>query len=86
MSVTLPAGFRAGGMAIGIKDGTVPDLAMVATEDGRPVSAAGVFTSHLAAAAPVPTEISIIFVSPTGQFNRYCGSVAIRNSWNDGSL
>ena len=64
MSVTAPAGFRAGGLAIGIKDGTVPDLAMVATEDGRPVSAAGVFTSNLAAAAPV--QVSRSHLATTG--------------------
>ena len=64
MSVTGPAGFRAGGMAIGIKPGGVPDLAMVATEDGRPVAAAGVFTSNLAAAAPV--QVSRSHLSSTG--------------------
>jgi glutamate N-acetyltransferase / amino-acid N-acetyltransferase len=64
VSVTGPAGFRAGGMAIGIKDGTVPDLAMVATEDGRPVPAAGVFTSNLAAAAPV--QVSRNHLASTG--------------------
>ena len=31
----------------------MPDVAVVATADGQPVSAAGVFTSNLAAAAPV---------------------------------
>ena len=53
MSVTRPAGFKAAGVAIGIKAGAVPDLAVVSTEDGGPVAAAGVFTSNLAAAAPV---------------------------------
>ena len=64
MSVTGPTGFRAGGMAIGIKGGGVPDLAMVATEDGQPVAAAGVFTSNLAAAAPV--QISRSHLASTG--------------------
>ena len=53
MSVTAADGFVAGGMACGIKDGTTPDLAMVATEDRIAVAAAGVFTSNLAEAAPV---------------------------------
>ncbi|MHB1912068.1 MAG: bifunctional glutamate N-acetyltransferase/amino-acid acetyltransferase ArgJ [Acidimicrobiales bacterium] len=53
MSVTRPAGFKASGVAIGIKDGAVPDLAVVSTEEGQAVAAAGVFTSNLAAAAPV---------------------------------
>ena len=42
----------AGGSA-GIKAGGVPDVAVVTTDDGRPVAAAGVFTGNLAAAAPV---------------------------------
>jgi glutamate N-acetyltransferase/amino-acid N-acetyltransferase len=53
MSVTSVSGFRAGGLASGIKDSGAPDLAMVATVDGAPVAAAGVFTSNLVAAAPV---------------------------------
>jgi glutamate N-acetyltransferase/amino-acid N-acetyltransferase len=53
MSVTAPEGFVAAGGSAGIKAGGVPDVAVVATEDGRAVAAAGVFTSNLAAAAPV---------------------------------
>jgi glutamate N-acetyltransferase/amino-acid N-acetyltransferase len=53
VSVTAPEGFVAAGGAAGIKAGGVPDVAVVATSDGRPVAAAGVFTSNLAAAAPV---------------------------------
>ena len=53
MSVTVPAGFEAAGIACGIKDGEVPDLALVATSDRQPVPAAGVFTTNLATAAPV---------------------------------
>lgn len=53
MSVVAPAGFVAAGVAGGIKDGGAPDLALVATDDGRPVPAAGVFTRNLVAAAPV---------------------------------
>jgi glutamate N-acetyltransferase/amino-acid N-acetyltransferase len=53
MSVTLPGGFEAGGIACGIKEDGAPDLALVATADHRPVSAAGVFTTNLVAAAPV---------------------------------
>lgn len=53
MSVTSPAGFEAAGIACGIKPDGVPDLALVATADRRPVSAAGVFTTNLATAAPV---------------------------------
>jgi glutamate N-acetyltransferase/amino-acid N-acetyltransferase len=53
MSITAVEGFVAAGGAAGIKAGGVPDVAVVATADGRPVPAAGVFTSNLAAAAPV---------------------------------
>ena len=53
MSVTAPAGFEAAGIACGVKEGGVPDLALVATADRRPVTAAGVFTTNLATAAPV---------------------------------
>ena len=53
MSVTSAQGFVAGGSASGIKPDGVPDLAVVATADARAVSAAGVFTTNLACAAPV---------------------------------
>lgn len=53
MSVTEPAGFLANGVACGIKAKGGLDLALVATADGRPASAAAVFTTNLAAAAPV---------------------------------
>ena len=48
--VTAPRGFRAAGVASGIKPGRL-DLAMVAAD--RAVSAAGVFTQNRAQAAPV---------------------------------
>ena len=53
MSVTDPLGFVAAGIAAGIKPSGNPDLALVATEDGQPVTAAAVFTSNKATAAPV---------------------------------
>ena len=53
MSVTAPDGFVAAGLHCGVKDTGAPDLALVATADGRPVPAAAVFTSNLATAAPV---------------------------------
>ena len=53
MTVTAPGGFVANGVACGIKGGGRPDLALVATDDGRAVPAAAVFTSNRAAAAPV---------------------------------
>jgi glutamate N-acetyltransferase/amino-acid N-acetyltransferase len=53
MSVTAPSGFVASGVACGIKESGAPDLSLVATADGRPVAAAGVFTSNKMTAAPV---------------------------------
>lgn len=51
MSVTAPMGFTAAGVAAGIKEDGSLDLALVATDS--PAVAAGVFTTNLAAAAPV---------------------------------
>jgi glutamate N-acetyltransferase / amino-acid N-acetyltransferase len=53
VSITAAQGFVAGGGAIGIKESGAPDLAIVATADRAPVSAAAVFTTNLACAAPV---------------------------------
>ena len=53
MSVTEVPGFVAAGVTCGIKSSDKPDLALVATADGAPVSAAGVFTSNKMTAAPV---------------------------------
>lgn len=53
MSVVAARGFEAAGVACGIKPSGAPDLALVATASRRPVTAAGVFTQNLVAAAPV---------------------------------
>ncbi len=58
MSVTAAAGFAANGVACGIKASGDPDLSLVATVDGAPVAAAGVFTQNLMTAAPVVTTRS----------------------------
>ncbi len=49
--VTAPGGIRAAGLPCGIKASGKPDLALIATD--TPSSAAGVFTTSLAKAAPV---------------------------------
>ncbi len=72
---TVP-GFVASGVACGIKEGGAPDLALVATADGRPVPAAGVFTSNLAAAAPV--QVSRAHLAATGGY----ASAVVINSGN----
>ena len=53
MSVTAVPGFVAAGLACGVKASGADDLAMVATLDGTPVTAAGVFTSNKMTAPPV---------------------------------
>ena len=52
MSVTAPPGFRAAGLAAGIKASGRPDLAVV-LNDGPATAAAGVFTANRVCAAPV---------------------------------
>ncbi|MCY3663689.1 MAG: bifunctional glutamate N-acetyltransferase/amino-acid acetyltransferase ArgJ [bacterium] len=53
MSVTSVEGFVAAGITAGIKPSGAPDMSVVATADGTPVAAAGVFTSNKMTAAPV---------------------------------
>jgi glutamate N-acetyltransferase/amino-acid N-acetyltransferase len=52
-AITAPRGFVAGGVHAGLKASGKLDLSLVASADGRPVSAAAVFTSNKLAAAPV---------------------------------
>ncbi len=52
MSVTAARGFRASGVAAGLKSSGAPDVALV-VNDGPLASAAGVFTSNRVQAAPV---------------------------------
>ena len=69
-------GFVASGVACGIKESGAPDLALVATSDGRPVPAAAVFTSNLAPAAPV--QVSRAHLAATGGY----ASAVVMNSGN----
>lgn len=52
MSVTHPKGFRAGGVAAGLKHSGGLDVALV-VNDGPDAIAAGVFTGNRVKAAPV---------------------------------
>jgi glutamate N-acetyltransferase/amino-acid N-acetyltransferase len=52
VSVTAAAGFRAAGVAAGLKSGAAPDVALI-VNDGPHDAAAGVFTSNRFPAAPV---------------------------------
>src|SRR5918999_1125236 len=49
--VTAPSGFRASGLHCGIKASGKPDLSLIVSD--TPAAAAGVFTIHLAKAAPI---------------------------------
>jgi glutamate N-acetyltransferase/amino-acid N-acetyltransferase len=51
MSVTYPRGFRAAGVAAGLKPSGSPDLGLLVADDAA--TAAGLFTTNLVAAAPV---------------------------------
>jgi glutamate N-acetyltransferase/amino-acid N-acetyltransferase len=73
--MTIP-GFVASGVACGIKESGAPDLALVATADGRPVPAAAVFTTNLAPAAPV--QVSRAHLEATGGY----ASAVVVNSGN----
>lgn len=53
MSVTFAQGFEASGLACGLKDAAVPDLALVLASDRVKVPAAAVFTQNRVSAAPV---------------------------------
>lgn len=70
------AGFVASGIHCGIKESGAPDLALIATTYGVAVPAAAVFTTNLAAAAPV--QVSRAHLEATGG---YAAAVVI-NSGN----
>jgi glutamate N-acetyltransferase / amino-acid N-acetyltransferase len=61
--VAFPLGFVAAGVACGLKPSGAADLALVATDDGQPVPAAGVFTANRATAAPV--QVSRVHLDAT---------------------
>ena len=63
MSVTAAKGFVAAGLCAGIKSGR-RDMALLATEDGKPVPAAAVFTQNKFRAPPV--EASLERLAATG--------------------
>lgn len=64
MSALVPRGFVGAGVAAGIKPDGGLDLAVVASESSLPLASAGVFTSNLAAAAPV--EVSREHLATSG--------------------
>ena len=63
-AITAPIGFVAAGIHAGLKSPEKLDLSCLATSDGKPVSAAAVFTSNQLAAAPV--QVSRTHLAATG--------------------
>lgn len=77
MSVLAPKGFVAAGVSAGIKPGEVLDVAVVATD--KPVPTAAVFTTNMAAAAPVRLSRSHLASAPTAKavvLNSGCANAA----------
>ena len=63
MSVTLAEGFVAAGLAAGIKSGGRRDVSLLATDDGKPVPTAAVFTRNKFRAPPVEASLERLNVS-----------------------
>ena len=63
MSVTLAEGFVASGLHAGIKTGGRRDVSLLATDDGKPVPAAAVFTQNKFRAPPVEASLERLNVS-----------------------
>ena len=77
VSVTAPKGFTAAGVSAGIKSGGVLDLAVVAADTAVPTAA--VFTTNMAAAAPVRLSRKHLAVSPMARavvLNSGCANAA----------
>ena len=63
MSVTVAEGFVASGLAAGIKTGGRRDVSLLATDDGKPVPSAAVFTQNKFRAPPVDASLERLNVS-----------------------
>jgi glutamate N-acetyltransferase/amino-acid N-acetyltransferase len=57
-AVTFPRGFRASGIACGLKESGKPDLALIVSD--TPASVAGMFTQNTVVAAPVTLSRSVV--------------------------
>lgn len=76
MSVTGPSGFRAAGVACGIKGGEVLDLSLIVAD--HPAAAAAVFTTNRAAAPPV--LLSRRHVAGSGRFSAIVANSGCANA------
>ena len=80
----LPAGFKAGGLAAGIKASGRPDLVVIATTGG-PAAAAAVFTPNTFAAAPVRlsrAHLAATSGDPRGGFGHASAIISTSGSAN----
>ncbi|HEY5487702.1 MAG TPA: bifunctional glutamate N-acetyltransferase/amino-acid acetyltransferase ArgJ [Candidatus Limnocylindrales bacterium] len=73
---SMPAGFRAGAIAAGIKPSGRPDLGLVAVENG-PAAVAAVFTSNTVVAAPIRLSRAHLCATETGGDGRFGWTDAI---------
>ena len=86
-----PAGYRVSGLACGIKDGGIKDIALIASD--RPTTAAGVFTTNIVQAAPVHLnrehladgKAQAILVN-SGNANACTGEKGMANARHEASL
>ncbi len=62
--ITYPHGFRASGVACGLKRSGRPDVALLVSD--RPAEAAGVFTTNVVRAAPVTIGAELLQANPHG--------------------
>ena len=63
MSVTIAEGFVAAGLHAGIKNGGRRDMSLLATDDGKPVPTAAVFTQNKFRAPPVEASLERLTAS-----------------------
>ncbi|MBI2705309.1 MAG: bifunctional glutamate N-acetyltransferase/amino-acid acetyltransferase ArgJ [Actinobacteria bacterium] len=90
MSVTTAKGFVASGIACGVKESGDRDLSLVATADGQPVAAVGVFTANKMTAAPVQVTRrhldktagqAVAVILNSGNANAATGERGIEDAW-----
>jgi glutamate N-acetyltransferase/amino-acid N-acetyltransferase len=83
--LTLPLGFKAAGIAAGIKKSGAPDMALIVSE--KPAAAAGLFTTNTMKAAPVQVSQDHIrggkiraIVANSGNANACTGKQGLRDA------
>ncbi len=84
--ITAPKGFKASGIAAGIKASGKPDLALIYSE--VPATAAGVFTTNQVKAAPIIVSqkqiaggIAQAIIANAGNANCWTGKKGLKDAW-----